>query len=96
MKTMLAALSILAVTMLVPRTWADDAGKPPACYDNLCGGDSYCSCHEATGGLGRRCWTTQLDCKVDLKCCLAGHCAGMVEDACTATVRAERKKREKK
>ncbi len=37
------------------------------CFDNLCGMDSYCSCHEA--GTERRCWSQPADCEVDRACC---------------------------
>jgi hypothetical protein len=98
MRDLLIFLTVFSgVTVLAaPADGAADAGvdasAPAACRDNLCGGDSYCSCHEV--GTGRRCWTTEADCNVDRTCCIAsGQCNGMVNDACTAKVRAERAKR---
>jgi hypothetical protein len=42
-------------------------GSPSKCFDNLCGMDTYCVCHEA--GTERRCWSQREDCEVDLACC---------------------------
>lgn len=59
---------------------------PKLCVDNLCGMDSYCSCHDIGGE--RRCWSTEQDCSYDAACCTkSGACHGMRKDGCTdATV----------
>lgn len=71
--------------------------KPLACYDNLCGMDSYCSCHDAKGsGELARCWSQREDCAVDLKCCQQWHagCAAQGTDQCSSQTSTERKKRD--
>ena len=80
-----------APTVVVASATAIDATKIPSCHDNLCGGDSYCSCHDVGA---YRCWTSQEDCDIDRVCCAAdGGCVGMSEDKCSAAVRADVAKR---
>lgn len=68
---------------------APDAGV--ACFDNLCGMDSWCSCHlaftpEYQGQA--RCYANTRQCEIDLKCCTKTSCKGSPRrgDACTDVV----------
>lgn len=94
-------------TVLVTMTITPDGGSitvgpdvdaisaPQLCHDQLCGMDSYCSCHPTSNGM--RCWSAQDDCEVDAVCCAGrpGYCDGLRMDDCAdATVKA-RKARDK-
>lgn len=77
MKTLL----VLAVLSGTP-----DAGVP--CFDNLCGMDSYCSCHP-TGDKGQtRCYANTYQCELDRDCCNRFVCKGSprIGDKCTDVV----------
>ena len=86
---------LLLATLLAGRAMADPTSPAAlACYDNLCGMDSYCACHQVGGGT--RCWSTRADCDVDRACCVSsGKCDGMKQDACTSKTSAERKQRDR-
>lgn len=67
MKALLVMMALLA---------GEDGGT---CFDNLCGMDSYCSCHRqfAPDYQGQaRCYATSGQCSVDLACCKKQKCKG--------------------
>lgn len=104
--SLMALLAIVGFASLVVASIPSEtasAGPPPpaagaksvACYDDLCGMDSYCSCHDEP--KGKRCWSQAADCEVDRECCdtrVGAACYAQGTDTCSQVTHEERVKRD--